>query len=103
MSVFSNVLGYLIGFGIFFPLILALIVATMLWRAWWFYPAWGWFLVPLGVPQISFWHFTTLMLLVSVLTSRTDTKKDERKEDWAKVVILFIAPMLTWALLRWMR
>lgn len=83
--------------------LVGLVIVAVMWRAWWLYPAWGWFVVPLGAPQIRFWHFAALMLFISVLTNHTDTKKDERKEDWGKLAVILIGPPLTWALLRWMR
>lgn len=86
-----------------FPFVLGLAILATMWRTWWFYPAWGWFLVPLGVPPISFWHFAALMLLVGALTTHNDTKEDPRKEDWQKLTIMFFWPMLLWALMWWMR
>lgn len=85
------------------PLILGLLILGLMWRAWWLYPAWGWFLVPLGVPAISFWHFTALSFLVSTLTMHTDDKKDDRKTDWNKLAMTLCWPIFTWAILRWMR
>ncbi len=84
------------------PFVIILMALGVMWRSWWLYPAWGWFLVPLGVPPISFWHFAALLLLVDALRS-VDTKKDERKSEWGSIVIVFLLPILVWALMRWMR
>jgi hypothetical protein len=34
------------------PAILGFAVLGAMWRAWWLYPTWNWFIVPLGVPPI---------------------------------------------------
>lgn len=85
------------------PTVFVLFVAVLAWRAWWLYPAWGWFFVPVGLPVISFWHFTAMLLLVSVVTTHDDGKKDDRKADIPRCVVSFLMPMLIWAMLRWMR
>lgn len=84
------------------PAILGLLILSMIWRAWWLYPAWRWFVVPLGLPQISFWHFVGLVFFLGVLTHKVDTKKDERKEQWESHLLLFLWPILAWAILRWL-
>lgn len=98
-----NAIGIVIAFAVLFPLVLGLLVLGLLWRAWWLYPAWGWFVVPLGLPPLSYWHFTAIVFLVGVLTNHVDTKKDERATDWVAIVVLFFWPILAWALMRWMR
>jgi hypothetical protein len=85
------------------PFVVGLMLAMALWRAWWLYPAWGWFLVPLGAPAITFWHFAALLLIVGTVTAHEDTKKDERKTDRVAIVASLFAPMIWWALLRFMR
>lgn len=85
------------------PFILCFAFLGTIWRSWWLYPAWGWYLVPLGVAPVNFWHFTALLFLVSTLTNHIDTKKDDRKFEWASLFVLFIWPIIVWALLRWMR
>ena len=84
------------------PTLFFVAIAMTAWRAWWFYPAWEWFIVPFGVPRILFWHFTALMLLVSTMTMHGDHYKEERKTDWGKVVIGFLLPIITWAMLWWL-
>lgn len=88
---------------VFIPFIFALSLTMLLWRAWWLYPAWGWYLVPLGLPPISFWHFTALVFLVGVLTQHMDTKEDDRKTSWGAVFVSFFWPAIIWAILRWLR
>lgn len=86
------------------PFLLGILILGIMWRAWWLYPAWGWFIVPLGVPAISFWHFTALTFLISLITMHTDDKKDDRKTDWnTKLIVAFLWPVVAWLLLRWMR
>lgn len=84
------------------PVIIGLAIFGTIWKAWWLYPAWGWFIVPLGAPPIAFWHFVGLLFFHGVLNAKIDTKKDERKESWAAYVIMFLWPIIAWAILRWL-
>jgi len=99
MSNFFTTLGVLV---IAIPFITAMLVLGLLWRAWWLFPAWGWFVVPLGVSPITFWHFTALIFFGSVMTTHIDMKKDERKIEWGAAPVIILWPILTWVLLRWM-
>lgn len=85
-----------------FPFLLAMIVLVTMWHAWWLYPAWGWLLVPLGAPPVSFWHFAALLLLVRAATQEVSTKKDDRKTEWGSVVLAILWPAIVWMLLKWM-
>lgn len=98
-----NIFTFLGAFVFMLPFLLILALAGTMWRAWWFYPAWEWFIVPLGVPAISFWHFTALVFLLTTLTQHVDIKKDDRKTEWAAFVVSFLWPIAAWGLLRWMR
>ncbi len=100
MSDFFTTIGILV-FVMPFTLVLGILASA--WRAWWLYPAWTWFLMPLGAPTISFWHFTALSVLLNSFTSHIETKKDERKESMPALIVAFIWPMLLWVMLRWMR
>jgi hypothetical protein len=77
------------------------VILSLLWRAWWLYPAWAWHVEPLGMPSVSFWHFAALLLLVDVVTYRVNEKKDNA--NWFNVAIQFALPMLAWAVLWWLR
>lgn len=98
MNTFLSTLGAAV---IVLPLFFVIIVGIIAWRSWWLYPAWAWFLVPLGVPQISFWHFAALLMLISMITNAGDYKEDKRPIDWSKVFAAFIAPIITWVILWW--
>jgi hypothetical protein len=93
--------------GLFVVAIPAALLAGVLfaiWRAWWLYPAWAWFLIPLGVPNISFWHFTALQVLITTLTKHIEDKKDDRKTDWTKLIIIpLLMPVFAWVVMRWLR
>ena len=84
------------------PMLIVMGILLTAWRAWWLYPAWGWFVVPLGARPIAFWHFAALVFLVTVLTRHVETKKDERSEDWWSYPTMFLWPIVVWAVLRWM-
>lgn len=93
-----------LGFaGFLFVFLFGLGILGLLWRSWWLYPAWTWFLVPLGLPTITFWHFTALTFLVGVFTTHIDTKKDERPTNWPVISVMFVWPVVTWAILRWLK
>lgn len=84
------------------PLTIVIVGLSTLWRAWWLYPTWAWYVVPLGAPAIAFWHFAALLILVSALHN-TNIHKDERKIDWSTYVIVFLWPVAAWVILRWLR
>lgn len=93
-----------IGAGvIFIPIAIGLSILAIAWRAWWLYPTWRWFIVPLGAPQISFWHFAALMAVISVLTHQVDNHEDKRELDWSKVGASFAMPIIFWAIFWWMK
>lgn len=99
----SNVFTIVGVLAVMLPVMLGMALLVAIWRAWWFYPAWAWFVVPLGVPQIAFWHFAALLIFVNAATAHFDEKKDERKTDWAKVATAAAAPIFAWVLLRMLR
>ena len=91
-----------LGIAVFaFPFLLVLSVAVIAWRAWWMYPAWAWFIVPLGAPQITFWHFTGLLFLVTSITQHFDTHEDKRKNSWPAMIIGALWPILVWTTMWW--
>jgi|SRR5580765_6914342 len=99
-----GVLGIALFIAIQIALLIITVVASVTWKAWWLFPAWAWYLVPLGLPQISFWHFTALFFLVDTLTRHMDIKKDTRPFDWSTAIFgTMLWPMLAWLILRWMR
>lgn len=85
------------------PFALVLSVLLVAWRAWWLYPAWAWYVVPLGVRQVSFWHFAALLFLAGTLTQHVETKKDDRPNDKSSLITVVLLPVFAWVMLRWMR
>lgn len=59
-----NIIASAGAFVIAAPFVLIITLFGVMWRSWWFYPAWGWFIVPLGVVPIRFWHFAALLMIV---------------------------------------
>lgn len=103
VSVLGSTIGTVVGVVVGLLLFLIYGVLVMMWRAWWLHPAWEWYIVPLGVPQVSYWHFIALVFFFNTLTMKHDTKKED-KVQWAGVLTLsFVWPIVAWALLRWMR
>lgn len=90
--------------GIAIPSAIGAGLLILIWRVWWLYPAWDWYLVPLGLPRITFWHFAGLTMLVGIYTLHTDYKKDNRPIEWASwVVNVILWPPVAWAILWWLK
>lgn len=81
------------------PVAFGLSLLVAMWRGWWLFPAWEWFIVPAGVPRVSFWHFVALLIFVNAATAEYENRKDDRDLDWGRVFSAFIAPAFAWALL----
>ena len=60
------------------------------------YYLWEWFVVPLGMPQLKFWHALGLGLLVHYLTYHYyDFKKNDEAGIYEPFCYLFIRPVAT--------
>lgn len=73
--------GCLIALGLF-----ALGIAMILVWGWVISLGWGWFVVPLGVIPITYWHATGLAFLASMFVGWRSSAKDS--ESMALVVSL---------------
>lgn len=96
----ATVLGVILGSSA-----LAISVLIALWSAWWVFPAWQWFLVPLGVPKISFWHFIGLWAIFRFRLPELEAKKtkDLVATDYVSWGLsLVLGPPLLWLWLRWL-
>ena len=60
---------------------LALATACALWRGFAAAVLWGWFVVPLGVPEVSMLHAVGLMLALRALAGRTAMPQPAKHED----------------------
>lgn len=96
---FFTIIGALV---IAIPFLLGIGLAVTLWKSWWLYPVWGWYVVPLGVPEISFWHFAAFVLLVHTLTFHFSDRKDDRPIAWTNVASSLLSPIMVWAILWWL-
>lgn len=100
----SSLLAFIGLLAVALPLAVCTGVLGMVWEAWWLYPAWTWFIVPLGLPPITFWHFIALTFLLHVVMMNHEYRKDERSMDWPTFVgSSILAPMIAWAVLRWLQ
>lgn len=61
---------------------------------------WGWFVVPLGVPQIGLAHAIGLSLTLTAFRSRTTEPKDESSAITLALVAV-VVPLVTLALGAW--
>jgi hypothetical protein len=91
------------GMVIITPFVFGLALLIILWRTWWLYPAWAWFIVPLGAPAISFYHFAALMVFVGTQIPDNDTRKDDRDIEWEKILGKVIAPIFIYGLFYWLK
>ena len=71
----------LLGVVALVPTMLALLFALAMWKAWWLHPLWALVIVPLGVPQISYWHLVALAAFVSAFTGSSINGYDHAKEQ----------------------
>ena len=65
-------------------LIPAIIVALLLlamWKAWWLHPLWTLVIVPLGLPQIGYWHLVALSSFMTALSGQALHGYDHAKEQ----------------------
>ncbi len=89
-------------------LLLALVfgLANYLWWAWWVYPAWGWFVEPLGVPHVSIWAFVGVIILLhgkpDLWVGHSDTKTRTGAEWIGTLIGAVSGPVVVWAILRWL-
>lgn len=97
-------MAVVIGVGIA-TLAIGLAFAQNVWWAWWVYPAWGWFLEPLGVPHVSLVVFMGLVMFLRAAqaggwpTKATDSRRTAG--EWIVVAIgLVFGPITAWVLLR---
>lgn len=96
-----------LGGIVLIPAIFALAVLISMWRAWWLHPLWALVIVPLGVPQISYWHFLALgMFLHGWLAYKASGETEASQEkDWSKMagstLIVVLWPVVTYYFVRW--
>jgi len=65
--------------------------------AWGFMMLWGWFVVPLGLPAITFWHAVGLDLFVGMVAAFMAPRRPDDQRDYAEdmawsAVKIIIAP-----------
>lgn len=88
--------------------ILGFFLLISLWHVWWLYPAWEWFLVPLGLPPITVWHFWGLWLVIRHKGAQFETERPKEtrgpttQEVWGTLIGALIGPILLWTVLRWL-
>ena len=61
---------------------IGLAFAQYVWWAWWVYPAWAWFLVPLGLPAINLWYFLGLVFILHGKPAKMEIADPEKKAKW---------------------
>lgn len=85
-------------------LLVALVLPSILWRGFVIAKLWAWFVVPLGVVEISAWHAAGLSGLIAWVADSTAYRnaKDDKKtagEQFAYACgMALLAPLLAWAM-----
>lgn len=72
-----------VGMLVVIPVLIAYMIFSMSYAM--FY-LWQWFVVPMGVEQISMAHTYGLAILVNLLTTRGEMKQDDRPTDYGKLI-----------------
>lgn len=57
---------------------------------------WRWFVVPLGVADVGFWHMFGLTVLVAALTKNAVSAPD-KKDIWGPIQRMLLIPVLAFA------
>ena len=86
-------------FGLFVFALLVSILAS-LWKAYVFFELWGWFAVPLGLPEITYWHAFGLatLMIVAVYQMRPPKRDEETSYRETLRTAFFSAGMFAFAL-----
>jgi len=79
-----------------FIVVLALIVACALWGGFAASVLWGWFVVPLGVPEVSALHAMGLTLALRALAGFSGKPQPAKHED-KMVALRALGDVLAWA------
>ncbi len=86
---------------IFVPLLFAIGLALLMWRAWAVAILWGWFVTPqFGVAVPAFWMIFGLLLFVSLVKASSSSNKtgndaQDQKNAWLSLLGHAIAPPLS--------
>lgn len=75
---------------------LVILLPFALFNTWAVSTMYGWFVLPLGAPDLSFWHVFGLILLVGLLRGGNSTKNDDGMfESIVKLVLqIFVVLMI---------
>lgn len=55
---------------------------------------WGWFLVPLGVREITCGQYMGVALLIGYIRAKPDTKVKPASREWADVIAYSLMPLM---------
>jgi hypothetical protein len=75
------VLGFLVG------------LAVVPWSGFVVLKLWGWFLVPLGVPNVNLAHAMGMTLIAHFMTSQPHVKEKAYDEWWMRTAINIVNPL----------
>ena len=78
--------------------IVGVVMLLAIWRGFVLSYLWQWFLVPLGVSEISIAHAIGLSVLVGMFTSHIKSKSEDAKGAWQPLVTAFAAALAAFGL-----
>lgn len=86
-------------------LLLPLVVGGLLLNAYFLLLLWHWFIVPLGVREITFWHSAGLSSLLSYLRDSWHKSQDEEKQNyqyWSRRIRAGFGELAFYFVLTWL-
>jgi hypothetical protein len=73
--------------------VIALVALAVIWRGFVLSVMWGWFLVPIGLPNIGLALAIGISATVAMMTHQA-TQSSEKSDGGKAVAMLFVAPLL---------
>jgi hypothetical protein len=86
-------------------LLLALLLVGLLLNAYFLLLLWHWFIVPLGVREITFWHSAGLSAMLSYFRSSWGKPRDKEKQnfqDWRRRIRVGFGEMACYFVIAWL-
>lgn len=103
----TDFLAYVIAALGMVVLLAVLLIVAPLWSTWWLYPGWEWFVVPLGVTPISFWHMYGLkvfgysLFVYSGINKPNEGKEEDKTTKMLSAIFVFVVlPIAVWCVMR---
>jgi hypothetical protein len=85
------------------PVVLGIGILIAMWRTWWLHPLWALLFVPLGYPQITYWHFMGLMFFITAFQTHNTSSSEKMKsgEKTGTASFNFLWPIFIYYAVTW--